>query len=256
MSRGTDMHGFLPDDYIELKTQRRTNLLWALVFLVVAGGIGWAYFIAQDKIRKAEAANYEANQDFAAAAEPIQQFKRLQAEQARLNEKAELVGSLIERVNRSNILAVLTNSLPPRVFLTDLDLSGKPRVSAAATMTKYERAKANAAKTSADKAAQKPGAAAAGEPAEPVLFDVIIKVTGLAMSDRQVADYMTNLQRSPLFKEVNFVMAREFIYQDRPLREFELQLQLDPMADSRKPELQASAETPAAKAVANSGEEK
>lgn len=233
------MHGFLPDDYVEQKTQRRTNLLWALVFVVVAGGIGWAYFIAQDKIRKAEAANVAANQDFAAASEPIQQFKKLQAEQKRLNEKAELVGSLIERVNRSNIMAELTNSLPPKVFLTDMDLTGKPRVSAAAAMTAYERAKANAAKASAAKAAGQKAAESAA--AEPVIYDVSIKVMGLALSDRQVADYMTNLQRSSLFSEVNFVMSREFIYKEMRMREFELQLQLDPKADSRKPAPEATA---------------
>ena len=70
MSRATEMQGFLPDDYVELRTQRRTNILWALIFLIVAGGIGWAYFIAQNKVMKAEEYNAAVNRDYAAAAKP------------------------------------------------------------------------------------------------------------------------------------------------------------------------------------------
>jgi len=223
MSRATEMHGFLPEDYVELKTQRRTNLLWALVFLIVAGGIGWAYFIAQDKIRKAEMDNALANEEFAAAAGPIQQFKEMQEKQQQLNQKAELVGSLIERVNRSNILAALTNSLPKRVYLTEVDLTGKPSTVAAPAATAFERARAEAATVG-----------------KPIIFDVRMRVRGLAFSDDLVASYTMNLERANLFSEVNFIESREHMFRETRLREFELEVVLDSTADSRIVELQAS----------------
>ena len=151
MSRATEMQGFLPDDYVELRTQRRTNILWALVFLVVAGSIGWAYMIAQKKVQMAQEMNRRISEEFAAQSKPIELFKSLQEEQKKLNQKAELVGSLGERVNRSNILAELTNRLPTGVYLVDFSLDGRKR--------------ADGNKTAFDRAVT------AGQP-KPILYDV------------------------------------------------------------------------------------
>lgn len=214
MSRATEMHGFLPDDYVELRTQRRTNILWALIFLIVAGGIGWAYFIAQNKVQKALELNTAVNNEYAAAAKPIAQFQQMQEEQQRLNQKAELVGSLVERVNRSNILAELTNSLPRGTYLTDIDLQGRTQTDASANKTLYERAKA------------------AGIP-KPIIYNVTVKVNGWALIDTQVADYIANLKKSPLLSEVNFVETKDAVVGEARLRAFELELVLDPAADSR-----------------------
>lgn len=214
MSRATEMHGFLPDDYVELRMQRRTNILWALIFLIVAGGIGWAYFIAQNKIRTAQDINASVTRDFSAAAKPIAQFQQMQEEQQRLNQKAELVGSLIERVNRSNILAELTNALPAGVYLSDFDLLGKADSNLAGAKTAFDRAKAAGA-------------------AKPIIYGVTIRLVGFAASDKHVADYMTNLEKSPLFAAVDFVETKEVAYKELKVRSFELELTLDPSADSR-----------------------
>jgi Tfp pilus assembly protein PilN len=220
MSRANEMHGFLPDDYVELKTQRRTNLLWALIFLIVAGGIGWAYMIAEEKIRNAEEENRAVNAEFAAAAGTIEQFKQMQAEQRRLNQKAQLVGSLLEPVKRSNILAELTNSLPPRVYLKEVDLRGtrQTETAAAGARTSYERARAPAAPQ---------------QQVKPVVFNVRITIKGLAFTVDDVTTYRANLERSALFGEAHFIEAREGTYRDRKLYEFQLEVLVDPTANSR-----------------------
>ena len=221
MGRAPEMHGFLPEDYVELKAQRRTNILWAMVFLVVAGSIGWAYFIAQKKIQDAEAINADVNREFASASSAVEQFKRMQDEQQRLNSKAELVGSLVERVNRSNILAQLTNSLPRNVYLSELDLNGKPQADANQAKSAYERAKAS------------------GE-VKPIIYAVTMRVRGYAFTNSQVSDYMVNLETSGLFSDVNFVQAVESTFKEVKLREFELELTLNPNADSRTIKMQNS----------------
>lgn len=213
MSRATEMHGFLPDDYVELRTQRRTNIMWALIFLIVAGGIGWAYFIAQNKVQKAQEVNTAVKNEYAAAAKPIAQFQQMQEEQIRLNQKAELVGSLIERVNRSNILAELTNALPKGVFLTDVDLQSKAQTDPTANKTAYERAKA------------------AGI-AKPILFNSTLKVNGLAAITAQEADYESNLKKSPLFSSADLVADKDITIGEMKFRAFEIELVLDPAADS------------------------
>lgn len=228
MSRASEMQGFLPDDYLELRTQRRTNILWALVFLVVAGSIGWAYMIAQKKVQQAQTTNQQIKEKYAGKAGSIELFKKLQEEQNKLNTKAELVGSLGERVNRSNVLAELTNRLPAGMHLTELALDGKRR--------------SDAGKTTADRTAQ------AGQ-AKPILYDVTLKITGLAPTDRLVAEYMSNLERSSLIKEVQFDQIDETLYKEIKLRKFELTVTLDPAADTRVASTENSTTKPTTKPV-------
>lgn len=227
MSRASEMQGFLPDDYLELRTQRRTNILWALVFLVVAGSIGWAYMIAQKKVQQAQGINQQIKEEYAGQTKSIDLFKKLQDEQNKLNTKAELVGSLGERVNRSNILAELTNRLPTGVYLTDITLNGKRRSDSGKTVTDR--------------------GAASGQ-AKPILYDVSMKVKGLAYTDTQMARYMSNLQNCPLFLKVQFELTDETLYKEVKLRMFELSVTLDPNADTRV----AGVESPAGKPAADS----
>jgi Tfp pilus assembly protein PilN len=222
------MHGFLPDDYMERKAQMRTNILWALIFLIVAAGIGAAFFIAEKKVKEAEAQNKLVSEQFAAAAKPIEQFDRLREEQQKLKRQADLAHSLVERVNRTNILAELTNSLPKGVYLVDFTLDGRRKTDdPTAGMTSAQRAQA-----------ARSGALSA---AMPILYDVTIRISGIAYTDKQVADYGDVLAKSSLFKEVNFLSTVEITYKERKLRSFELELLLDPLADSHTAAPQATA---------------
>lgn len=211
MSRAQELHGFLPDDYVELKAQRRTNLLWALVFLVVAGGIGWAYFIAQNKVHRAEAENRSVTEEYAAASKPIDQFRKLQEEQQKLNRQAELAHSLVEKVNRSNVLAELSNALPARVYLSDLSLEA----------VKHG---AVAPKATVSRGVSLP---------EPIQYDVTLRISGFAQTDKLVVDYMNALSRSPLFKDVQFNNTEASVYKDQKMRSFQLEMVIDPAADTR-----------------------
>jgi Tfp pilus assembly protein PilN len=211
MSRTQELHGFLPDDYVELKAQRRTNLLWAMVFLVVAGGIGWAYVIAQNKIHRAEDENRAVTEEYAAAAKPIDQFRKLQDEQRKLNRQAELAHSLVEKVNRSNVLAELANCLPARVYLSDMNLDAKKQGAAAKA------------------AAPQRGVSLP----EPIQYDVTVRIVGLAQTDRLVVDYVNNLVKSPLFANVEILNTSATVYKDQKMRAFQVEMTLNPDADTR-----------------------
>ena len=220
MSRASDMQGFLPDDYVELKTQRRTNVLWAAVFLIVAAGIGSAFYIAEKKIRGAETANKIANDDYAAAAKPIEQFNHMREEQEKLNKQAQITASLVEKVNRTNILAEITNCLPRGMALVDFSLDGKRRTGGGG-LTPYEKQAVAAA-------GKVPGLP------EPIIYDVNMRLRGLAFNDQLVSEYMAILRKSKLFSEVSFIVTEETTYKDKKLRAFEFEIILDPTADSRQ----------------------
>ena len=127
----------------------------------------------------------------------------------------------MEKVNRTNILAEIIHCLPKGAYLEDFTLDGKRR-DAAAAMTPYEKQAVVA------KLGKTPGLP------EPILYDVNMKLRGLAFNDQQVSEFMATLRKSKLFSDVTFVVTQETTYKERKLREFEFDMVLDPTADSRQ----------------------
>ena len=64
---------FLPEDYLETKRQRRTNVICAALFLLIMAGIGTAFSVMEKSLRQAEKDNAEAVKQYAEAASRIEQ---------------------------------------------------------------------------------------------------------------------------------------------------------------------------------------
>ncbi len=212
---------FLPDDYLARKAIRRTNVIFAVLFLITVSGSAAAFTHAKNGVKDARALNDIARNDKAQAARPIEQFQKLQEKQRTMAMQAELTSSLIEKVPRSFLLAELTNSLPTGVSLVDLVLESKRKstLQPAAPKTAFE--------TKAAGSAGKPASATV----QPVTFDVTMKVTGIASNDVQVAQFITKLNASQLLKDVNLVISDEFKNGDDLLRKFQIEMALNPSAE-------------------------
>src|SRR5205085_8190197 len=104
--------------------------------------------------------------------------------------QAEQTASLLEKVTRSHVLAEVTNSLPTGVSLLDLSMDSKERTAPPPPVAKtmYQQ-KVN------EIAAEKRAVEAMTEIKH---FDVTLKVTGVAMTDVQVAQFINKLSRSNL----------------------------------------------------------
>jgi hypothetical protein len=63
------------------------------------------------------------------------------------------------------------------------------------------------------------------------VYDVTMKITGVADTDVQVAQLITKLNRSPLFKDVNLLISDHFERSGQTLRKFQIELGLVPDAD-------------------------
>ena len=214
---------FLPDDYLARKAQRRTNVIFAILFLLTVGAAGAAFTHAKKGVKVAREANEIARNDKAQAARPIEQFQKLQEKQRTMAMQAELTSSLIEKVPRSFLLAEMTNSLPTGVSLVDLVLDSRKKVAAPAPP---------APKGSFEvKAPGSAGAKPAAPQVQPIMYDVTMKVTGIASNDVQVAQFITKLNASRLLKDVNLVISDEFKSGDDKLRKFQIEMMLNPSAE-------------------------
>lgn len=218
---------FLPDDYLDLKVQRRTNFICATLFAVVVSGAGAACRIAEKAITFMETENARVSRQYADAAEPIERFKKMQEQQKRMEAHAALSASLLEKVPRSYVLAEVTKSLPPNVSLLDFVLDARPRNTGPAIgqyKTIYEQKKAE---IEAGKVMSAPKA-----------FDVTFKLTGMADNDVQVAAFMNQLAKSKLFRDVNLVVSDEFQAspKDASQRKFVIEMVLPPDAEVKPAE--------------------
>lgn len=199
---------FLPDDYLAQKQQRRTNVICALLFMAVIGGIGSAFTLTERSMRDIQLHYTEVEQQYTEAAKRIEQVRTMQEQQRRMAHQAELTASLIEKVPRSFLLAEITNALPGGVSLLDFTLDSKRRAAPVAPLaqTAFD---ANKADTTKKKSRGDPGSPVRTLP-EPKLYDIQMKLTGVAPTDVQVAGFIKQLGESKLFKEVNLVVSDQF----------------------------------------------
>ena len=62
-------------------------------------------------------------------------------------------------------------------------------------------------------------------------YDVYLKLTGVADTDVQVAEFMAKLNGATLVKDVNLVVSDVFKQGDREMRRFQIEMMLNPNAE-------------------------
>jgi Tfp pilus assembly protein PilN len=216
---------FLPDDYLEGKARRRANALCAGLSVVVMGAIASAFWLTERSMGGVEARAAKVDREFTDAARSIEQVNKMKAQQRKIVHQAELAASLVERVPRSNMLAEFTNALPPGTSLLDFSLESRVSVTTPAQSTKN-----NGSATSAPPPRGQAPAPAAPS-AQPMKYDVYLKLTGIADSDSQVAQFMSKLNACPLVKDVNLVITDAFKQKDREMRRFQIEMLQNPNAE-------------------------
>ncbi len=216
---------FLPEDYLVRKAQHRTNLICATLFVVMISAIAVAFTTAERSLRQTEARHTAVDNQYAEAAKRIAQMKQLQDRQQVLARQADLAASLIDRVPRSYLLAEITNKLPSGVSLRDMEMlrKKKPTVAPAKT-TAFDRKKTSKTKANSKQVALPP---------PPDQYDVLIKLSGVAASDAQVAKFVTQLSDSDLFTDVNLLLSAQLERAENDMRKFNLEMQISPNADIR-----------------------
>ena len=211
---------FLPDDYLERKARRRANALCAGLSVVVMGAIGGAFWLTERTMREVEARAAAVDQTYTDAAKSIEQVRRMKEQHEKVVHHAELVSSLVERIPRSNLLAEFTNALPEGTSLLDLSMESRVRAMPPPPPAGTSAASGRATGTA------KPASAT---PA--LVYDVYLKLTGIADTDVQVAEFMTKLTACELLTDVNLVISDVLKQDDKTLRRFQIEMMLNPTAE-------------------------
>jgi Tfp pilus assembly protein PilN len=222
---------FLPDDYLERKRSRRTNAIFASLFVVVVGSVFGAFTMTRKSLAALEGEYTAVDNQYAEAAKRIELVRQMQEKQRTMAGQAELTAGLLERVPRSHVLAEVTNAMPAGVSLLELDMQSRVRAVAVAPPrpagTAGSITTADATRAAQDTARRAP---------EPRRYDVFMRLQGVAANDVQVAGFITRLGQSKLFRDVNLVISEEFKSEDTRgtggagVRKFTIELGLEPNA--------------------------
>ncbi len=203
---------FVPDDYVQNGESRRTNVMYLILFSAVMLAVIGSF--ASIKMRQKSLVRTEkaVNQRLVRAQEAIKQFEDLQARRKAMLRTALMTSKLIEPVNKSVLLASLTNNLPSGTSLLNVTLVQKkikaPTPSKAAT--KYDASKAKLAQEDAPELS----------PEE--LRQTDISIEGVAPSDLQVAACIEHLDKSTLLDNVALVESKQYVLDDTAWRRFKL----------------------------------
>jgi len=233
---GPNQLSFLPDDYLDRKARRRANVLCALGALAVLGVAVTVFWYTEKLSAEVEKRFAEVDKQYGDAAARIEKVNQMRNQQQQVVRRAELAASLVEKIPRSNVLAEFTNSLPQGLSLLNITMESREKASApVSAMTAFE----------AKRAALEGRTVAA--PATVKLYDVFLKIEGVASTDVQVAQFISKLNRSQLFKDVNLVVSEEYKQQTQAstssgqpadadvMRKFQIEMMLNPNAEVMNP---------------------
>jgi Tfp pilus assembly protein PilN len=214
---------FLPDDYFAKKRARRTNLICSALFVVVMAGVTGAFLVSERMTRSIEKRHAAIELQYAEAAKRLKQVSEMQNKQKQMAQQAELTASLLEKVPRSYLLADITNKMPAGLSLLDFEMVSRIVQQPVKQVSDFEKKKA-------ELDAQNSGKKLTAAPPPPKQYEINMKMTGVAASDVLVAQFLKELSKSKLLKDVNLVISDEFTQDKTKLRKFQIEAVLNPAA--------------------------
>jgi len=207
---------FLPEDYLERRAARRTNMIALTLFVVVMVVVIGAWFVTDRQRREVLAQREAVARQFEEEAKKLEQLDELREQKIEMERKAEIAAVLVERLQRSVLLAELINNMPATVSWLSFELETKTLRRAAPPSTALQRAQ------------QRNAANVANPVPRPPETQSDITLVGVAPTDVQVAEFIAALSSHRAFRNVSLQYSEKSTVQGAELRKFEVEMQVQP----------------------------
>jgi len=204
---------FLPEDFVSQKHESRANLFTLTLFaLVLAATVATFFVTVQHRARiKAQAASID--ELYQVETNKIEELRSLESQRAQMMEKAEITAALIEKVPRWALLAEITMRMPKNMRLENLDLVSKRIETKVDVADITKAAPKGKMKTLTEKAQKAKGKDAPVLPkikVTPPKFEYSLKLAGVTEDNKEVADYIAQLQMVPVLDRVELIVISDF----------------------------------------------
>ncbi len=218
---------FLPEDYLEKKIARRTNIIFVALFSLMLITVLGADFVSRQQSLKIRDDLSAKNQQFEKMRKQFEEIESLEAEKSRMKQIANVTATLKDNVLKSNVFSELINNMPSSLRLDKLQLETKADKTRTAPAPKTAMQREKARRASAKKGSTGPQIRVV-----PTVVD--LSLTGFAPNDVAISDYIGALNSHPLFRRVNLQFTEESKDGEEISRKFTVDFQLDPDFDPDK----------------------
>lgn len=209
---------FLPEDYLERRVARRTNIVCLTLFAVVMAGVVTTFFVTSRQRAEIQTLHAEVNNRFAEAARKLEQLEELQARKKQMLRKAQVTSVLVERVPRTFLMAELINHMPAPLSLLDMELGTKVLRQTPKPLTAMQR-RQQQIKDEQESQIEVPETR------------VTLRLVGVAPTDVQVAQFMTALSKHNLFEDLTLQYSEQTEIEEREMRKFGVEMTLNQNID-------------------------
>lgn len=236
---------FLPEDYLDQKAERRTNLISLSLFGIVMVSVFAAFLVTNRQWSQVKNDRASINAQYEDVADQVKRLNELEDQKNQMLTKARLAAALVERVPRSILIAELINRMPPRLGLISLELESK-KIKASKRDSAKDRATSRLKSRGPRRARTREEAnALKGEKkVEAPLYLVSLTLVGLAPTDMEVSQYLAALNAYDLLTDVNMEYSEERKVDGEKMRQFEIKMKLDSSADVRDASLRINRRDP------------
>jgi len=208
------MINLLPSDYVKQRSRRRANVVCVGLFVIVTSSVVGASIFSERSHRHSLEVRDRVEREYAEATKVIEQVQFLESQKQKMLQKAKLTSTLVERIPRSVLLAILADARPKNTSLLELEMITRP-----VKKTQGADFPGNSGSTYSV-TSRKDGSA------RPLEMAVTMKVKGLAGTDGDVARFIANLGRNPLVAWADLVYSQERIERKTTVREFQILLEV------------------------------
>ena len=205
---------FLPEEYLKAKTRRRINAICLGLLILVGAGVAGSFAVTEERRHNLNQRAEYIDQEIDNARKSLQQLEEAQARRRQITAKAKAAAALIETLPQSLVMALGTNNLPEEMILTKYKMETRT--------IKQQDDRATSKRKSAKKSKSKKESDEPDKPPAPPKTTTKIVLGGLARTDGQVAEYVANLNRSKLLRNVDLRFCKEYDLNGAAMREFEL----------------------------------
>jgi Fimbrial assembly protein (PilN) len=195
---------FLPTWYPQVRLRRRIVLLQAWMVLVVIAGLALWTTLAQRNVHQAQATLLRVDAQLAHSRNELKTLEELMTLGKKLGEQAQVLAKVGSHVEAARLLATLDEVMPKSTAL--LELSFLTEEKAPLTLA---------------------AARAAQEKDRSVERKVNVKITGVAPTDVEVAEFLTRLTGKPFFEDVRMTGSKPRLDNGHVMREFEVSFSMN-----------------------------
>ena len=217
--------GFLPEEYLVKRRERRTNVMAIALFITVMSSVAIAFVVTDRNWQDVRTARVVVNEQFALATDQIEAMEAYEFRVGKMLEKAHVAVGLLDAVPKSILIAEIIHRMPDGLSLLRFDFN--------TSEIKSVRPKLPAVRSIASSASRSE-VKEEKDVREPRRWKSQVEIEGLAPTDQEVSRFMDAMVDLKLISRVRLEYSREKEIGDQLMREYRMVMTIGPSADVRQ----------------------